>query len=139
MKRNELKELLKPIVKECVQESVRDILLESGLLSQVISEVMKGINPVIKEEKIKEKSHYAEVVSRSEKAKINETKKQLLDTIGKTSYGGINIFENTTPISEENQVATPMNGIDPSDPGVDITSLFDFNKAKFLAQGRKKK
>jgi hypothetical protein len=141
MKRGELKQLLKPLVKECVQESVKEIVLESGLLSQVISEVVKGMNPVITEEKVEEKSHYAEVVKRSEKSKIDESRKQLMNTIGKTSYGGVNVFEGITeaiPEESNSSPANPMNGISPSDPGVSIDGLFDFNKAKILAQGRKK-
>ena len=138
MKRGELKQLLKPIVKECVQESVKEIVLESGLLSQVISEVVKGMSPTITEAKVEEKSHYAEVVKRSEKNKIDENKKQLLDKIGKTSYGGVNVFENVSSLPEESQAGNAMNGIAPNDPGIDINGLFDFNKAKILAKGRKK-
>lgn len=139
MNKKELKQLLKPIVQECVKESVQEILLESGLLSQVISEVVRGFNPVIKEEKVtQEKSRYAEVLKRSEKTKIDESRKELLDKIGKTSYAGVHVFENTTPIQQESSPANPMSGISPSDPGVDITGLFDFKKARVLAQGKKR-
>lgn len=142
MKRSELKQLIRPLVKECVKESVNEIVLESGLLSQVISEVVKGLSPVITEQKgdakIEEKSHYAEVVKRSENKKVDESKKQLLDAIGKTSYGEVNIFENVSPLPEEPTAGSPMNGISPNDPGININGLFDFNKAKILAQGRKK-
>lgn len=141
MNKNDLKQLIKPLVKECVQESVKEIVLESGLLSQVISEVVKGISPIIVEEKQQdtvEKSHYAEVVKRSENKKIDESKKQMLDAIGKTSYGGVNIFENVSSLQEDPKAGDPMSGRDSRDPGVNINGLFDFNKAKILAKGRKK-
>ena len=142
MKKEELKQLIRPLVKECVKESVSEILLESGLLSQVISEVVKGMSPVITEQKsevsVEEKSRYAEIVKRSENKKIDESKKQLLDKIGKTSYGGVNVFENVSPLPKEPQAGSPLSGIPANEAGIDISGLFDFNKAKILAQGRKK-
>lgn len=144
MNRKDLKNLLKPLVKECVQESVKEIVLESGLLSQVISEVVKGMSPVITEQKQEEasKTRYAEVLSRSEKGKLSETRKNLMDSIGKDSYGGINVFEGITETIPDEPAnsgpANPMQGIAPHDPGVDINQLFDFKKAKILAQGKKR-
>jgi hypothetical protein len=143
MNKKQLKELIKPLVKECVEESVKEIVLESGLLSQVISEVMKGVGTTaIVENKTNEEVRMAEVAKQSEKRKISESRKQMLDAIGKTSYGGVNIFEGIQEtIPDEPQVtgpANPMQGIAPHDSGVDITQLFDFNKAKILAQGKKR-
>lgn len=150
MKREDLKQLIKPLVKECVEESVKEIVLTSGLLSQVISEVVKGMSPVItetKQEQPKQEpaSHYAEVLQKSEKKKLSETRKQLIDTIGKTSYGGINVFEGISetipdePQSTSAGPANPMSGIAPSDAGVDISGLFDFNKANILAKRKRDK
>lgn len=144
MNRKDLKNLLKPLVKECVQESVKEIVLESGLLSQVISEVVKGMSPVITEQKQEEtsKSRYAEVLNKSEKVKLSETRKNLMDSIGKSSYGGVNVFEGITETIPDEKAssgpANPMQGIAPHDAGVDINQLFDFNKAKILAQGKKR-
>lgn len=151
MNKKELKELLKPLVKECVEESVKEIVLTSGLLSQVISEVMKGMAPVLVETKQQEivqenqeqsSSRYAEVLKRSEKQKINQTRKQLLDSIGKSSYNGVNVFEGIKETIPDEVApsgpANPMSGIDPGDAGVNIDSLFDFSKAKILAQGKKR-
>lgn len=143
MNKKELKELIKPLVRECVEESVREIVLESGLLSQVISEVIRGVgNTTIIEEKSPQESRIAEVARQSEKRKINETRKQMLDAIGKTSYGGVNVFEGISETIPDEPAsagpANPMQGIAPHDPGVDITQLFDFNKAKILAQGKKR-
>jgi hypothetical protein len=142
MNKKQLKELIKPLVKECVEESVKEIVLESGLLSQVISEVMKGVGTTnIVENKTNEEVRMAEVAKQSEKRKISESRKQMLDAIGKTSYGGVNVFDGikeTIPDETTSGPANPMQGIAPHDPGVDITQLFDFNKAKILAQGKKR-
>lgn len=150
MKREDLKQLIKPLVKECVEESVREIVIESGLLSQIISEVVKGVSPLITEQKIEKKqethtsSRYSEVLQKSEKNKLSETRKQLMDTIGKTSYGGINVFEGISetipdePRTTSAGPANPMSGIDPHDSGVDISQLFDFSKANILAKGKKR-
>lgn len=150
MNRKDLKELIKPLVKECIEESIQETILTSGILSQVISEVIKGISPTIveseshnsKETKTNNGSRYADILERSEKQKLSETKKSLLDSIGKTSYSGVNVFEGikeTIPDERTTNSANPMKGIAPHDPGVDITQLFDFNKAKILAQGKKRK
>lgn len=151
MKKEELKQLIKPLVKECVEESVKEIVLNSGLLSQVINEVVKGMSPIIAEAKIQQPkqeitapSRYAEVLQRSEKTKLSETRKNLKEIIGQTSYAGVNVFEGITDTipDETHPLATgpanPMNGISPNDPGVDISSLFDFNKAIILAKGKKR-
>jgi hypothetical protein len=150
MKRQDLKDLIKPLVKECMEESVREIVLESGLLSQVISEVVKGMSPLITETKVEQPqeetsapSRYAEVLQKSEKTKLSETRKQLMDTIGKTSYGGVNIFEGISetipdePQSTSTNQANPMKGILATDAGVDISGLFDFNKASILAKRKR--
>jgi hypothetical protein len=142
MNKKDLKDLIKPLVKECVEESVKEIVLESGLLSQVISEVMKGVgNTSIIENTVSQENRMAEVARQSEKKKISESRKQMMDAIGKTSYGGVNVFEGikeTIPDETSSGPANPMQGISPHDSGVDITQLFDFNKAKILAQGKKR-
>ena len=146
MNKKELKELIKPLVKECIEESVKEVVLESGLLSQVISEVMKGVgNATIVEttqKKEPEELRMSEIVRQSEQTKISESRKQMLNAIGKTSYDAVTVFEEISEtIPDEPSSAgpaNPMQGIAPHDPGVDITQLFDFNKAKILAQGKKR-
>lgn len=155
MNRKELKEVIKPLVKECVEESVREIVVESGLLSQVISEVMKGIAPALTEvrqpvvalsqtsqQEMAAQSRYAQVLQKSEKRKMTESRKQLVDAIGKSSYNGVNVFEGISETIPDEPLqsgpANPMTGIAPEDPGVDISSLFDFNKANILAKAKKR-
>jgi len=61
------------------------------------------------------------------KTRLNESKKKLLDAIGRDSYGGIDIFEGTTPAASEPSgpaaMASPLSDQDPSDPGVDISGI----------------
>tara|TARA_B100000073_G_scaffold65607_1_gene48572 strand:+ start:184 stop:576 length:393 start_codon:yes stop_codon:yes gene_type:complete len=130
MKKDELKKLIKPIIKECINE----MLLEEGLLKNVVSQVTEGMNvsaPAITEQKTVEPS-YEEV-----KRKTNK----VIEAMKGKKIGGTNIFEGTTPApaqtSAVGQASNPMSHIDPRDPGVDISSLFNPNWKK-LAQGKPK-
>jgi hypothetical protein len=153
MKRSDLKKMLKPIVQECIRESLYD----SGLLSSIISEVIQGVNAgqgVIKESqapvratpKVVERDNSANLRAKEKKAQIHRAKKNLLDSIGKDAYNGVDLFEGTTPLrSAGSPSATPsstgpMSGIDPGDPGVNIDALTESlgNTWKKLAAGGKK-
>ena len=144
MKKSELKKVLKPIVKECIQEA----LLEEGLLSNVISEVVKGLGatqqPIVEQTGNNEdqiaKMQAAEKKKRAQK--INETRKKMLDAIGKNSYNGVDLFEGTTPTRSAGtpgsspSPSSPLSDVEPSDPGVDISSLMgNANVWKALAKG----
>jgi len=128
MKRSELKRLIKPIVKECIQES----LLEGGILSKVISEVMKGVGtqPQIVEAKapVVPIRDNKELMQKG-KQKLMETKRQMLDAIGKDAYNGVNLFEGTDPVPRAGNPGSgpapggPLAGVDPGDSGIDISSL----------------
>ena len=128
MKKDELKKLIKPIIKECITE----MLLEEGLLKNVVSQVTEGMSvtaPVVTEQKKTEPS-YEEV-----KKKTNK----VIEAMKNKKIGGTNIFEGTTPVPAQTSAAgrasNPMSHIDPRDPGVDISSLFNPNWKK-LAQGK---
>ena len=128
MKKDELKKLIKPIIKECISE----MLLEEGLLKNVVSQVTEGMSvsaPVVTEQKKAEPS-YEEV-----KKKTNK----VIEAMKNKKIGGTNIFEGTTPApaqaSAANRAANPMSHMDPRDPGVDISSIFNPNWKK-LAQGK---
>ena len=128
MKKDELKKLIKPIIKECINE----MLLEEGLLKNVVSQVTEGMNvsaPVVTEQKTVEPS-YEEV-----KKKTNK----VIEAMKNKTIGGTNIFEGTTPApaqaSAAGRAANPMSHIDPRDPGVDISTIFNPNWKK-LAQGK---
>jgi len=128
MKKDELKKLIKPIIKECISE----MLLEEGLLKNVVSQVTEGMNvsaPVVTEQKTVEPS-YEEV-----KKKTNK----VIEAMKNKTIGGTSIFEGTTPAPAQTSAAgrasNPMSHIDPRDPGVDISTIFNPNWKK-LAQGK---
>jgi len=138
MKRSELKKLIKPIVEECV----KDALLTSGLLTSVISEVVAGVQkgivteaktetPALQEQKIENE----QAMSEAERKKILENKKKLLDAIGTSAYNNVDVFEGTKPLKKGGKPSSkgsggysPFEGVDPSDPGVDISALTQGSK-----------
>jgi hypothetical protein len=159
MKKSELKELINPIVRECVNENIQAILLESGLLSQVISEVVKGLQPVLvenkqpvkqqpkqqfleEEQELDEDSHMREILKRSQAKKILNNNREMLDSIGKTAYRGVNIFEGISDTIPDEPVQTgpanPLQGIAPNDAGVDISGLLNPKFTQAFMKGTKK-
>ena len=132
MKRSELKKMIKPLVKECVQETI----LNEGLLSNIVSEVAQGMgNQFLVENKEQivpamsnENSFRKETMKAHKKEQILESKKKLLDAIGKDAYGGVDIFEDTKPLKETKTSMGPADplladGREPEDPGVDISGI----------------
>ena len=123
MNKSELKALLKPLIKECIKES----LLEGGVLSNVIVEVTKGLGatPIV-EQKRSQAPKSAPTPTKSVNQRLSEHKKNLMSAIGSDAYGGVNLFEGTTPApaqASQTQMANPMNGTDPNDAGVDISGI----------------
>jgi len=133
MKKSDFKKLIKPIVKECIQES----LLEDGILSKVISEVAMGLNSgnnLVKESK-KPAPQEQIMVNNSElresepMRELKAQRQEMLDAIGTSSFNGVDLFEGTDPLSTAGEPGTPsapasaLSGVDPKDPGVDISTL----------------
>lgn len=129
---NDLAKILKPIVKQLVREAIQQEL------APVITEIIKQTsNTKIVERFAPSESKQAPIPESlqkerlQEKQKLLEERKRTLEDMSKKSYGGINIFEGTTPLgsagSPEQQpsagMADPLAGTDPSDPGVDIGGL----------------
>ena len=147
MKKSELKELIKPIVKECVEESVREIVLESGLLSSVINEVVRGTLPLLVEAASKQEARI-ETPKQKQPPKNNELMEQLkrerqqiaseyaqqnaaVASSLSMKVGNIDVFKGTKPAPAETAnegVANPLGGVDPRDPGVDISRLLGGKK-----------
>ena len=123
MKKSELKALLKPLIKECIKESI----LEEGILSNVIMEVTKGLGSApILEQKKPQPSKPAPAPTKSVNQRLSEHKKNLMSAIGADAYGGVDLFEGTTPApgqASPSQMASPMNGTDPNDSGIDISGI----------------
>lgn len=124
MKKNDLKKLIKPLVKECIHE----VLLEEGLLSNVVAEVAKGMqgNLVMESQTPpRETSQARSRQANNTRAKLQEHRKKLMDSIGADAYNGVDLFEGTAPMSK--QEARPAKGSpdlgSPNDSGVDISSL----------------
>jgi hypothetical protein len=121
--KQELKKVLKPLIKECVKE----VMFEQGVLSGLISEVVQGLN-VTPSSLVKETPPGGP----SRPPRISEDRQKVLDAIGKGAYGGVNLFEGTTPLAERGDPGPPGTGgttegpmadIDPQDPGVDIGGI----------------
>ena len=129
MNKNELKKILKPLIKECIKE----VLFETdGALSHVIKEVAVGLSG---KQQITENRVVRERPQQNNDF-LKQKKKQLLDSIGKNAYNGVNIFEGTTPTtsgSPEASTRGPLSDMDPRDPGVDISKIFN-SKAFAMTQ-----
>ena len=130
MKKSELKALLKPLIKECIKESI----LEEGILSNVIMEVTKGLGakPIVEQTKVSRKRESSAPMglgvqdkAPSVNEKLAEHKKKLMSAIGSDAYGGVDLFEGTTPAPSQGstQKGSPLGGMDPGDAGVDISTL----------------
>ncbi len=133
MKKSELKETLKPLIKECIKE----VMFEDGTLSSIISEVVKGIGtqPVMVEAPTPEakstdtarEQKLAEM--RQEHLKEMEEQRRGLNEVVSKRLGGVDVFEGTNPISKPGRAgeptapSSPLQGVDPNDPGVDLSRL----------------
>ena len=129
-RQEDIKEILKPLVKQCIREA----LFEEGVLSSIITEVIRGTQTPILEAKQKQPRQQRQPAQPAQpkqngQQRLQKQKKALLDSIGNSSYGGVDLFEGTQPLS---QAGSPNNGVsarspladmDPSDPGVDIASI----------------
>ncbi len=123
MKKSELKKMLKPLIKECIKE----VIFEEGALATIITEVVKGTNQTQLIVETRQPQPDTRNLEESRKRR-----KQLLDSIGRDSYNGVDLFEGTTaaPASREGQSKGPLSGVSPSDPGVDISNIFSNQSSK---------
>ena len=136
MKKTDLKRLLKPIVKECIKEC----LYEEGTLSTIVSEVVQGMNGSVIHESVEPvKAEEPMFPSRPERKKeaLQAQRKQLMEVIGKDSYGGVNLFEGLAPTQAQRAPggapSSPLGDLDPSDPGVDISGIVALGGKKWKA------
>lgn len=149
MNKDDLKKTLRPIIKECV----RDIIFEEGFLSTVISEVIKGTSgSMITESRVQPQKRPSLSLQQEEYEeekriqKLKETKRKMLDSIGRDAYKGVDLFEGTEALPSHNSRNTgesspygsrPLDGVDPRDPGVDLSSLgIDTGIWKKLSKGK---
>ena len=132
MKKSEFKQLIK--------ESVREVLVTEGFLSTIVAEVVKGVGTNVVTERVvekqsqqddtKDKAKFQEMRTQEKRKQLDETKRKMLEAIGKDAYGGVNVFEGTTPMKKGGSTTgnsapnSAWGDVDPSDPGVDISGLF---------------
>ena len=132
MKKSELKN----IIKECV----REVVFEEGMLSGIISEVVQGLQskPLVQEASPQKQSRH------QASSQIAETKKRMLDAVGKNSYEDVKkqfsnpeLFKGTQPI-QEGKGKGALSGIAPNDPGVDISNIPGFGSWSNVAAATRK-
>ena len=97
MKKSEFKDMIK--------ESVKEVLIEEGVLKNVISEVVKAVGSAQMEQApVANQQSFTQEVSKeaakNHHQKLAESKQKMLDAIGKSSFGGVDIFEGTTPMKK---------------------------------------
>ena len=134
MNKNELKKILKPLIKECIKEVIFE---EDGALSHIIKEVTVGMSG---KQQITEVKQPIPARPKKHNQQLKHQKKRLLDAIGKDAYGGIDIFEGTTPAPAQNSGGQgPLTGVKNNDPGVDISNLFGNKSAAIYQKMMEKK
>tara|TARA_B100000131_G_scaffold320795_1_gene369846 strand:- start:1283 stop:1693 length:411 start_codon:yes stop_codon:yes gene_type:complete len=124
MKKSDLKNLIKPLVKECINE----VLIEEGLLSNIVAEVAQGLqtNLVTETREHRQPTQNSHHAQSEQRQKLIAHKKKLMDSIGEDAYNGVNLFENTEPMTGQEAAGTRQGAPDlgsPRDAGVDISSL----------------
>ena len=128
MTQTELKKMLRPLVKQLVKEVMQEEL------TTVISEIIKQTGRVVETNQVQQTVIDEDLKQQrlADKQKALEERKKMLEEVSKKAYGGVNIFEGTTPITSagnpeqkvnEANAADPLGDTDPSDPGVDIGGL----------------
>ena len=128
MKKSELKKILKPLIKECVKEAI----LEDGVLTRIVAEVAGGLvpQPVLEKRAPAADTEPARLQKNAftprQSAKMRAHKSKLMEAIGGDAYNGVDLFAGTTPVAAQanaTEQSTPLSGIEPQDPGVDISSI----------------
>jgi len=124
MNKDQLKKTLRPMIKECIKE----VIFEEGILSSIISEVVKGTGtPLVESRQPTYQQPQIDYEARERAAK--EKRRKMLDSIGRDSYNGVDLFEGTQPLQERRSSSTspqgskPLDGVAPNDPGVNLGSL----------------
>jgi hypothetical protein len=127
MNKEQLKKTLRPLIKECVKE----VIFEEGVLSGIISEVMKGVGSQRIVETPRQPSYQKPQIDHEERQrKLKEHRRKMLDSIGRDSYNGIDLFEGTKPLTQQaagkssgGHSSKALEGVSPNDPGVDISAF----------------
>lgn len=126
MNKNELKKILKPLIKQCIKE----VIFEDGTLSTIIAEVVKGTSDIklVSENKQapNEFDEKIKLAKQNKQKQLAERRKRILNAVGTDAYNGVDLFEGTTPTptpANQTNQQSPLSGVSPNDPGVDISSF----------------
>lgn len=119
------KMILEGMVDTLSKQLSKQQIIPEKKYSQFIKEETEDNNIINKNTSLKEQ----------EINKMKQTKKKLLEEIGNSSFkefniGGINPFENISnpiPVETENKPGDPLAGMDPNDPGLDISGLVNMD------------
>ena len=143
MNKEALKKTLRPLIKECIKE----VIFEEGVLSGIISEVVKGTGVQQIVETQQPTYQAPQVNYEAKQRKLQEQRKQMLDSIGREAFNGVDVFEGTKPLKKGGTQGqgkssggyNPFDGVDPNNPGVNIDKLTSNlgNVWKKLAEGKK--
>jgi hypothetical protein len=148
MKQDELRQILKPLIKQCIKE----VIFEDGVLSGIITEIVKGLDartmivessaPRATEVEVSQPRETAqrraalEENRREHRQQMEQQRQSLTESIG-GRLNGINVFEGVDALKKAGNPSggvtapsSPLEGISPSDPGVDITKLGIFGKGR---------
>jgi hypothetical protein len=124
MNKSQLKKLIKPVVKECIQE----VLIEEGLLTEVVSQVTAGLarQPIVETREAKTSMGLGKRTNIPNDNLFNED----LQMQRKSRETNKKLQEHREGTEPMRQSGTPgqahkpsVLGDDPSDAGVDISSL----------------
>ena len=134
------------LVKECL-EGYKTSLLESKmaneeyvLVRRIKEDVAESRKNILKD--IKLDSQERSSMNEERQKLLQEQRKRLLDSIGMNLKDGTNPFTGTSPLKENKPltesvggeavtVPSPLSGIDPSDPGIDIGNILGNRKWNF--------
>ena len=129
MDKAELKAVLKPLIKECIKE----VIFEDGVLSGIITEVAQGLTagtPLVESAPVT-KARPQPQKKQQRTSQSHRARKELIDSINRDAYGGVDIFEGVEPMtsggkpSGEPQPGNPLGNVAPNDPGVNIDGILN--------------
>ena len=129
MNKAELKAVLKPLIKECIKE----VMFEEGVLSGIISEVAQGLSsalPLVEQKPVRA-AKPSQKTTPTPQPQRSKARQELIESINKDAYGGVNIFEGTEAMAsgagtgEQPTPGGPLGDIAPSDPGINIDGILN--------------
>jgi hypothetical protein len=132
MKRNELKTMLKPLIKECIKECI----FEEGVLSGIIKEVAQGMGNqrvVAESASVPAASVQSQEETRLHEKEYERKRQERIKRLNESMpFGNADVFEGTKEIIPESAgKGSPLSGLPPDDPGVDINGIMNLAGKKW--------